>query len=196
MLSLFVASMAAASIITFTDAKSMPLKSNIERRQTSPLQRSTAYGPVVGVSQSSTVNTWYGVRFAAPAAGNLRWKAPQAPPSWTSPINAQTKMPCLEVSSSGAVRGTEAGCLTVDIYAPATAVPGSGDLPVVVYFHSGNNAAYSYTETVINGINFVDASINRSSPVIFVIVHFRLGGIGFMGLPALAVSTSPRSLHV
>ena len=45
------------------------------------------YGPVRGVDDG-TVKVWKGIRYAAPPAGELRWRAPQPPDAWTEVADA------------------------------------------------------------------------------------------------------------
>src|SRR6516162_6179698 len=42
----------------------------------------TKYGKVEG-TQEDNINVYKGIPFAAPPVGDLRWKAPQPPASWT-----------------------------------------------------------------------------------------------------------------
>ena len=41
--------------------------------------RPTAYGAVTGRGLGGGVNVWYGVPYAAPPSGGLRWQSPQPP---------------------------------------------------------------------------------------------------------------------
>ncbi|MGK2866244.1 MAG: carboxylesterase family protein, partial [Mycobacterium sp.] len=47
----------------------------------------TTNGPVRGITDG-TVSAWLGIRYAAPPAGELRWRAPQPPAPWTEPADA------------------------------------------------------------------------------------------------------------
>jgi para-nitrobenzyl esterase len=57
----------------------------------------TAYGPVVGMNIGG-VDVFYGIPFAAPPEGDLRWKAPVAPTAWTSPKQAVKPYVCPQES--------------------------------------------------------------------------------------------------
>ena len=92
-------------------------------------------GCVDGTHSDAAV-AYLGLRFAAEPTGANRWKAPQpaAPMSSSpaSPFQATQHMPCLQSSDSTSFFGTEAGCLTLDVYVP----PGStaaDRLPVMVW---------------------------------------------------------------
>lgn len=149
------------------------------------LMRTTSYGPVVGQHVSTNVCGWYGVRFAAPAVGPLRWRPPQPPQSWTTPLNATEHQSCLQYASTGRV-GSEAGCLTVDVWAPATAVPGESALPVLFWIHGGGFTDFAPSFPSEMATSLVEASVQAGTPVIAVSVNYRMGGLGFMGLPELA----------
>src|SRR2546423_8892645 len=43
----------------------------------------TTYGPVEGVTAENGVEGFYGIPFAAPPTGELRFKSPRPPQSWT-----------------------------------------------------------------------------------------------------------------
>lgn len=84
----------------------------------------TQYGAVRGVvnSESSTVS-WLGVRFGKQPIGGLRWKPPVAPDTWAPEVKvADTPLLCYQIynHTTGPI-GSEADCLTVNIWAPANA---------------------------------------------------------------------------
>lgn len=49
----------------------------------------TTHGPIVG-DVAAGVASFKGVPFAKPPVGALRWRAPQAPESWSAPRPAKT----------------------------------------------------------------------------------------------------------
>ena len=110
--------------------------------------------PVRGPSPSSTPATdpsvalddgtfkaWKGIRYAAAPAGELRWRAPQAPQPWTEPADATRVGPvCPQPTDPripidlGAPQGDD--CLTLNVWASSDTEPGD-DKPVMVWVHGG-----------------------------------------------------------
>ena len=58
----------------------------------SPVERRTEFGVVVGTDNSATSGTyaWKGVPFAKAPVGDLRWKAPVDPDAWTIAASARS----------------------------------------------------------------------------------------------------------
>ena len=44
-------------------------------------------GPICGLSVNGT-NEWFGIPYAAPPVGSLRWEPPQPPTPWTTTLQA------------------------------------------------------------------------------------------------------------
>jgi carboxylesterase type B len=110
---------------------------------------STPLGEVEGVlTGNGLVNAYYGVPYATPPLGSLRFAYPQAASSWNGTFNATSSTayglcPQYSVAAPNATNwaGTE-DCLRVDVYTPSTATANS-KLPVVVEIPGGG-----YTITV------------------------------------------------
>jgi len=149
----------------------------------------TQYGDVQGFNFPSQIDAWYGVRFAAPAIGDLRWRPPQAPDN--SYMYANTHLSCFEILN-GVTSGSEADCLTMDIWAPANRDP-DVKLPVMVYIHGGGFTSASPNFYAYNGTKFVLQSITENKPVIIVAITYRLGGLGFMAYNKLAAEAGSMS---
>ncbi|SDH87913.1 para-nitrobenzyl esterase [Pseudobutyrivibrio sp. 49] len=141
------------------------------------LVKQTQYGAVKGTS-TDTCNVWYSIPYAAAPTGDLRWAAPTAPASWTTPLD------CSKLGNKAIQSGTDYAtgktvvsgsedCLNLDVYAPANAE----NLPVMVYIHGGNNQTGSSTE--IDG-----TQITVDENCIYVSLNYRLGILGFNALPA------------
>ena len=114
----------------------------------------TANGLVKGIV-TSTTRQFLGIPYAAPPVGNLRWKAPQPPASWSKIRDAthfggictQVGTPLTGVSQPG-VDGSE-DCLYLNVYTPN---PPRGHLPVMIWIHGGGfvgGAANLYDPSVI-----------------------------------------------
>ncbi|KAK4160660.1 alpha/beta-hydrolase [Cladorrhinum sp. PSN259] len=138
-------------------------------------------------SESLHVNTFYGIRYAQPPTGELRWKPPkpidernntgveiveatrpapscvQGYPSWILP---QALVPLPPAGSED--------CLTLDIIQPANLAK-RAKLPILIQIHGGG-----YT---IGNSSFVQgyALVNHTgNAFIFVSIQYRLGAYGFL----------------
>jgi hypothetical protein len=117
------------------------------------------YSSYNGVALPNGVTQWLGIRYAAPPLGDLRFAAPQDPPSTGDGIvQADTHGPvCLKRSSSNLpakleTPDTNEDCLFMDIYAPTNATCGS--LPVMFFLQGGgfsilSNANYNGSGLVL-----------------------------------------------
>lgn len=124
-----------------------------------PVTITTTYGPVTGTSSSSSTNitTFYGIPFAAPPLGELRFKPPQPPTPWSRPVvatNPDTPM-CMQDVNSGYNApsynpfttaslshslllfppSSSEDCLTLDIYTPTTNP--QANLSVMMWIYGG-----------------------------------------------------------
>lgn len=146
--------------------------------QGAPAVATTVAGQVQAVDRLG-MRSYFGIPFAAPPVGNLRWMPPAPPQSWAAPLaKTQSNAPCLQ--TGGATdplrlpNGTE-DCLYLDVHAPAT---GEGPFPVMVWIHGG---AFSIGGT----ITYADPSPLVSKGVIVVNIAYRMGAMGFLGHPSL-----------
>jgi len=96
-------------------------------------------GAVKGAAQDGVLS-FKGIPFAAPPAGDLRWKAPRPVVSWTGvrPATAYGH-DCMQkpFPSDAAPLGTEPSedCLVLNVWRPAQKT--SGKLPVMVWIYGG-----------------------------------------------------------
>ncbi len=144
----------------------------------------TDQGAVVG--REAAVQTFFGIPYAAPPVGDLRWRAPQPPQPWRVPRDAGSfgnVCPQLALAlfpapgvTPGQLQGDE-DCLYLNVYAPR-GTAGSGKLPVLVWIHGG-----SFT----NGAgSFYDGSVLAEKYGLMVVtLNYRLGALGFLALPRL-----------
>ncbi|KAF2790340.1 carboxylesterase type B [Melanomma pulvis-pyrius CBS 109.77] len=147
-------------------------------KQTTSLQVDLGYAIYEGVgSNSSTgINTFKGIRFAAPPLGPLRWQAPQPPrTNRTSVISAASfGSACYQTANSGPgfgplVKGVE-DCLFLNVYAPANA----SKLPVLVWIHGGGYGVGDGTQ------NLTDIIAANENGFVGVSIQYRLGAFGFL----------------
>jgi para-nitrobenzyl esterase len=134
-----------------------------------------------------SVRMFKGVPFAAPPVGDLRWKAPQSAPKWTS-ARAADKFgsACLQTNVFGDIYFRDAqpseDCLNLDIWIPTKAA--SSKLPVLVWFYGGGFVAGSASEPRYDGENLAKKGIIVVNP------NYRLGAFGFFAHPEL-IKESP-----
>lgn len=164
---------------------------------TSPLQRGTDWGPVVGRDDSSANGTWSwkGVPFAAPPVADLRWRAPRDPVAWRTPRDTTAFAPaCVQTGrlygpglhnrhdeSIGSMLGKTVGsedCLYLNIWTPASVA--AKPRPVIVFVHGGSNITGYTADPVYDG-----AALAREQDVVVVSVNYRLGIFGFLNLAPL-----------
>ncbi|MEU9374399.1 carboxylesterase family protein [Streptomyces sp. NPDC048255] len=151
--------------------------------------------PVVTVAQGGLrgqvrdgAQEFLGIPYAAPPVGEARLRAPQAPIRWPGVREAVQQAPaCLQFSPFG-LRDPAAvseDCLYLDVYRPRDARPGAR-LPVIVWMHGG---AYSQgTGTQFGGRTMADLTQS-----VVVSINYRLGQLGYLGLPELAAENGRRS---
>ena len=137
----------------------------------------TANGDIKAVDRLN-MRSYFAIPYAAAPVGELRWAAPAPAPKWSTRLEkTASAAPCLQTSNSAfRVAGDSEDCLYVDVHAPT----GAGPFPVMVNFHGGN--------FVTGGtVQYADPSPLVNQQVIVVNVGYRLGAMGFLAHPALAV---------
>ncbi|NEX62221.1 carboxylesterase/lipase family protein [Noviherbaspirillum galbum] len=143
-----------------------------------PDTANTTGGAVKAVDRGG-MRSYFGIPFAAPPVGNLRWAPPAPVTKWTTPLaKTQSASPCLQTSASPfRLAGGQEDCLYLDVHAPTT----EGPFPVMVWIHGG---AFNTGGTT----TYADPSPLVSKGVIVVNIAYRLGALGFLGHPALRAS--------
>ncbi|MBN2050688.1 MAG: carboxylesterase family protein [Spirochaetales bacterium] len=172
-----------------TARKDTPVPAPGSRWSGSPLV-STAYGAVLGHEDDADTFSWKGIPYAAPPAGNLRWRAPENPVPWTGVLEAKKGGSlCSQPSPLGknAVTGSE-DCLFLNIWRPATEEEG---LPVYVWIHGGGNS--------IGGSDIVPDyrgyNLASRGKVVFVSINYRLGPFGWFSHPSLRTGSPGDELN-
>jgi para-nitrobenzyl esterase len=141
----------------------------------------TESGSVSGVVTEG-VASWKGVPYAAPPVGELRWRAPQPPASWTG-VRPATEYAhdCMQLPfpSDAAPLGTPPAedCLYVNVWAPEKRA--TSKLPVMVWIHGGGFVNGGSSPAVYDGSAFAKRG------VVLVSLNHRLGRFGFFAHPAL-----------
>eukprot|EP01133_Synstelium_polycarpum_P003717 gene3717-4285_t len=136
-------------------------------------------GPLEGLTYD-THRSFYGIPFAQPPVGNLRWASPLENQPWApDTFNATYGRPgCPQ--QCGMPAGTcpaeqSEDCLTLDVFTPAAASPVATGYPVMLFIPGGRfemGAAY---------VPLYDGGVfcNRSE-VILVNINYRFGALGFL----------------
>lgn len=152
-----------------------------------PNPAAAAHAPVVTVEQGSLrgieqhgVDRFLGVPYAAPPVGRLRWRPPRPALHWSGTRSATAPgAGCPQPGSDGTVVGSE-DCLHLNVYAPTR--PASSPRPVMVWIHGG-----SFTS---GAGSIYDGSALAARGYVVVTINYRLGALGFLGLPSLAAESS------
>jgi para-nitrobenzyl esterase len=119
------------------------------------------------------INEWFGIPYAAPPLGSLRWQPPQAPTAWTT-TRAATSFGSECIQGTAASPAGSEDCLYLNVWRPADS---STSLPVLVHIHGGG---------FFNGSGNGDNSllVARGHQVV-VSMNYRLNIFGFLADRAL-----------
>lgn len=147
---------------------------------------STQYGPVQG-SMNGSVYEFLGIPFAKPPVGNLRWKAPEVPNNWNSPLLTTNFAPVCpqkkftQGTSSYTLIGNE-DCLYLNIWTPQT---GAGNRPVMIFIHGGGNQQGGASEDGGGTQMYIGKNMAQRGDAVIVTIQYRLGPLGFLVHPGL-----------
>lgn len=150
----------------------------------SPVQTSIKNGVIEGFYNSDTnLNYFFGIPFAQPPVGALRWKAPQPVKDWEGTRETKEFGPApvqARVFGDMKFRSTEQSedCLYLNVWAPAG--KNGKDLPVLVYFYGGGFVAGDASEPRYDG-----AAMAQKDMVV-VTTNYRLNIFGFFAHPELS----------
>lgn len=143
-------------------------------------------GDVEGVFDGEHIYSFRGIPYAAPPVGDLRWAAPRAPQPWSGvrPAKANPKR-CAQRESAlyQSARSEDEDCLYVNVWTPS--LKPRRLLPVMVWLHGGAHTSGSISEPVPyskSGAHYDGAAL-AGKGVVVVSVNYRLGALGFFGLP-------------
>jgi para-nitrobenzyl esterase len=139
------------------------------------IQRPTTEGRVRGYWHDGTWN-FRGIPYARPPVGELRWRAPLAPPSrGATVLDAGVWGPqCPQDEGQGSPFSTVAQkeeCLSLNIWSPSV----TGMKPVMVWIHGGGFTTGSPVSPLTMG-----DTLAREYGVVMVTINYRLGALGFL----------------
>ena len=135
----------------------------------------------------SGIQTYFGIPFAKPPVGNLRWKAPQDLANWTGIKSTKQfgprpmqKLVWGDMNSRS--NGVSEDCLYLNVWTPAKR--NSKDLPVLVYFYGGGFVAGDASEPRYDGESMAKKGI------VVVTCNYRLNIFGFFAHPDLSAESA------
>ncbi len=143
----------------------------------------TTSGPVKGMTIEG-IAVYLGIPYAAPPAGNLRWKPPVPPEPWKEPRlmdNYGSACPQTEESVMPRLINIGENCLTLNIWTPA--VNEAESLPVMMFIHGGGFARGRGSDPIFNTPHL------SKKGVVLVTINYRLGALGFLAHPALTAES-------
>jgi para-nitrobenzyl esterase len=159
----------------------------MSRIHTDPLsRRETRQGSVTGFGFDDETWAWWGIPYASPPVGPLRWRAPRPHPGWvddrpcTRYGDMSLQLKSFMTNSPPAQWNKPIGsedCLTLNVFAPRH--PRTRALPVMVWIHGGGNTGGASSMYSIAG------NLPAHHDVVVVTVNYRLGIFGWCHHPAL-----------
>jgi para-nitrobenzyl esterase len=141
-------------------------------------------GQLQGAMEDGVVS-YKGIPFAAPPAGDLRWRPPQPVAPWTGVRPAsefgancmQGRFGPPQAAGANAAPAPSENCLFLNVWRPASAAA-PARLPVMVWIHGGGFTGGSGSSPT--GSQFAKQG------VVLVSINYRLGRFGFFAFPALS----------
>ncbi|MDP3737820.1 MAG: carboxylesterase family protein [Hyphomonadaceae bacterium] len=156
----------------------------------SNLNVATVSGAVEGVKLATGVRAWFGVPFAAPPVGDLRWKAPQLVKAWDGVRHTDQFAPdCMQplrVRNTNHWYGAQTiseDCLYLNVWAPAEPPKEGETYPVVVWIFGGGFNIGSANTPLYGGEQLA------AKGVVYVGVAYRVGALGFLAHPELTAES-------
>lgn len=136
-------------------------------------------GGLISGTDNGEVRTFFGVPFAAPPIGDLRWRPPQAVVPWDGVKETTTFSPACRQTVAWISNPQSEDCLYLNIWAPEQAEK----LPVIVWIHGGGYFGGTGVQPLYDG-----ARLTRRG-VIVVTINYRLGIFGFLATPELSADS-------
>lgn len=147
----------------------------------------TTKGTIEGIKDSeSNLSFFFGVPYAKPPLGDLRWKDPQELDNWDGikkTKNFANRAVQINVYGDMIYRSdtTSEDCLYLNIWTPEA--NNEKKLPVLVYFHGGGLIAGTGNEPRYDGAAMAKKGI------VVVTVNYRLNVFGFLAHPELSAES-------
>ena len=148
------------------------------------VQTKIEHGIIEGDYDTKTgIQTYFGVPFAKPPVGPLRWKAPQPLAPWTGVKETKRFGPrpmqkLIWGDMNSRSNGVSEDCLYLNVWTPAKR--NTKGLPVLVYFYGGGNVAGDGSEPRYDGETMAKKGI------VVVTCNYRLNIFGNFAHPELS----------
>ncbi|HEA23165.1 hypothetical protein LCGC14_0677770 [marine sediment metagenome] len=149
-----------------------------------PVQTKIENGTIEGnYNTHSGIQTYFGIPFAKPPVGDLRWKAPQPLDTWEGILQTKIFGPrpmqtMVFGDMNSRSNGLSEDCLYLNVWTPA--LRDTKDLPVLVYFYGGGNVAGDASEPRYDGESMAKKGI------VVVTTNYRLNVFGNLAHPDLS----------
>ena len=153
-----------------------------------PVQTTIENGIIEGNYDTKTdIQKYFGIPFAKPPVGDLRWKAPQAVDNWnyikeTKKFSARPIQSIVFGDMNSRSTGLSEDCLYLNVWTPAKR--NTKNLPVLVYFYGGGNYAGDASEPRYDGESMAKKGI------VVITCNYRLNIFGFFAHPELSAETA------
>ncbi|MTV36999.1 carboxylesterase/lipase family protein [Duganella radicis] len=141
-------------------------------------------GEIAG-AHADAVNTYFGIPYAAPPVGKLRWRAPQPVTPWKGVRQATSFSAACAQTAVWITDPKSEDCLYLNIWAPEKAEK----LPVMVWIHGGGYYGGTGSQPGFNGANLAKRG------AIVVTINYRLGIFGFFAHPELKEESGNQGLR-
>ena len=151
---------------------------------TFPVQTKVENGTIEGLYDTKTgLQTFFGIPFAKPPVGDLRWKEPQPAENWKGVLETKSFSPrpvqgIVFGDMQSRSDGLSEDCLYLNVWTPAK--KNTSGLPVLVYFFGGGFVAGDASEPRYDGASMAQKGI------VVVTVNYRLNIFGFFAHPELS----------
>ena len=136
-------------------------------------------GGAISGTEKDGMRTYFGVPFAAPPVGDLRWRAPQPVMPWHGVKPATAFSSACAQTATWVSNPKSEDCLYLNIWTPRAA----RNLPIIVWIHGGAMDSGTAAVPVQNGANLAKRG------AIVVTINYRLGIFGFFAHPELSAAS-------
>jgi para-nitrobenzyl esterase len=153
-----------------------------------PVQLKIENGTIEGnYDTHNGIQRYFGIPFAKPPVGELRWKAPQPLDNWdgikeTKAFGPRPMQTMVFGDMNSRSKGVSEDCLYLNVWTPANM--DTKDLPVLVYFFGGGYVAGDASEPRYDGESMAKEGI------VVVTTNYRLNIFGFLAHPELSTEAS------
>lgn len=143
---------------------------------------STRFGKLEGLEEGD-LHVFRGVPYARPPVGELRFRPPEEPESWSGTREAlafgpTSLQPAVPMSFMGSgPKSEDESCLWLNVWAPAL---DGAKRAVMVWIHGGAFVIGAGSDPLYSG-----AELARAGDVVVVTINYRLGVLGYLAHPDL-----------